>query len=141
MGRQAVIDELLPVTAYSLKKPYAPARMMISGNVAVALSTDCNLGSSYSESMPFVLGLAVLNMGLSPSEALVAATLNGAYALGRQQQAGSLENGKAADFIIVDGEGPAIFAYHAGVSSTLNSRMIVLFDISQHKYPRYNYEL
>ncbi len=116
MGRQGVIGVLLPVTAYSLRKPYAPARMMISENVAVAIATDCNPGSSYSESMPFVLGLAVLNMGLSPSEALVAATLNGAYALGRQQQAGSLENGKAADFIIVDGEGPAIFAYHAGVS-------------------------
>ena len=116
MGRSGVIAVLLPATAYSLRKPYADARRMIAGNVPVALATDCNPGSSYTESMPFVLGLAVVNMRLTPDEALTAATLNAAYAIGRQAVAGSLEPGKMADFILVDGEGPAIFAYHAGVS-------------------------
>ena len=117
MANKGVIAVLLPATAYSLKKPYANARAMIDCGLSLALATDCNPGSSYCESMPFVLSLAVLNMNLSPAEALVAATLNAAYALGCQARAGSLEPGKEADFILVDGGGPAIFAYHAGTSS------------------------
>ena len=55
-------------------------------------------------------------MGLTVEEALVAATLNAAYAIGMQKQAGSLDEGKQADIILLDGESPAILAYHAGVS-------------------------
>ena len=117
MAHAGVIATLLPATAYSLRKPYARARTFIERNVPVALATDCNPGSSYTESMPFVIGLAVLNMGLSPAEALNAATLNGAYALGRARRTGSLEPGKNADFLLLEGESPSILAYHAGVSS------------------------
>ncbi len=56
---------LLPATAYALRKPYAPARRMVDLGLPVAIATDCNPGSSYTESMPFVFGLAVLGMGLS----------------------------------------------------------------------------
>jgi imidazolonepropionase len=116
MAKQGVIAVLLPATAYSLCKAYAPARKMIDYGVPVALATDCNPGSSYTESMPFAFGLAVLQMNLSVSEALAAATLNSAYAVGMAKQVGSLDVGKSADFLLLDGESPAILAYRAGVS-------------------------
>ncbi len=116
MAKAGVVANLLPATAYSLRKPYARARKMIESNLPVALATDCNPGSSFTESMPFIIGLAVLNMSMSPAEALTAATLNSAYSIGIAKNAGSLENGKNADFVLLDGESPAILAYHAGVS-------------------------
>lgn len=116
MARQGVIGVLLPGTAYSLRKPYAPARKMIDNGVPIAIATDCNPGSSYTESMPFIFGLAVVNMRLSVSEALVAATLNAAYTCGMAERVGSLDVDKYADFLLLDGDSPAILAYHAGVS-------------------------
>ena len=116
MAEQGIVAVLLPATAYSLRKPFAAARRMIELGVPVALATDCNPGSSYTESMPFVFGLAVVGMRLTVDEALNAATLNAAYAIGKAQQAGSLEPGKNADFLLLDGQSPAILAYHAGVS-------------------------
>ncbi len=117
MAAAGVIATLLPATAYSLRKPYARARLMIERNLAVALATDCNPGSSFTESMQFVIGLAVLNMQMTPAEALTAATLNSAYALDMADKVGSLDTGKQADFLLLDGESPAILAYHAGVSA------------------------
>ena len=119
MADQSVIAVLLPATAYSLKKKYARARKIIELEAPVALATDCNPGSSYSESMPFVFGLAVMNMNMQVNEALSAATLNAAYALNQANQVGSLDRGKLADFLILDGESPAILAYHAGVSPVM----------------------
>jgi imidazolonepropionase len=117
MARVGVIATLLPATAYSLRKPYARARTMIEKNLAVALATDCNPGSSYTESMPFVIGLAVLNMNMSPAEALTGATLNAAYAIDMAHKVGSLDIGKQADFLILEGDSPGILAYHAGATS------------------------
>ena len=116
MAAAGVIAVLLPVTAYSLRKPYARARRMIELGLPVALATDCNPGSSYSESMPFVFSLAVIHMRLSIEEALIGATLNAAYALDQGPVAGSLDIGKKADFLILDGTSPIILAYHAGVN-------------------------
>ena len=116
IAAKGVIAVLLPATAYSLQKAYAPAGKMIDYGVPVALATDCNPGSSYTESIPFAFGLAVLEMNLSIHEALAAATLNSAYAIGMETQVGSLDVGKSADFLLLDGESPAILAYHAGVS-------------------------
>jgi imidazolonepropionase len=116
MANRGIIGVLLPGTAYSLRKVYAPAREMVEFGVPVAIATDCNPGSCYTESVPFIFGLAVLNMELSVSEALVAATLNAAYAIDMAKRLGSLDIGKSADFILLDGEGPAILAYHAGIS-------------------------
>jgi len=116
MAQKGVIGVLLPGTAYSLRKGYAPARKMVDLGVPLALATDCNPGSSYTESIPFIFGLAVLNMNLSISESLVAATLNAAYSVRMEKKVGSLDVGKSADFLILDGESPAILAYHAGVS-------------------------
>ncbi len=117
MARAGVIATLLPATAYSLRKNYARARLMIENDVPVALATDCNPGSSFTESMQFVIGLAVLNMHMTPAEALTGATLNAAYAINMAAKAGSLDQGKQADFLLLAGATPAILAYHAGVSS------------------------
>lgn len=114
MAEAGVIAVLLPATAYSLRKNYARARRAIELGVPVALATDCNPGSCFCDSMPFVFGLAVMQMGMTINEALVASTLGGAYAIGAQESAGSLEPGKNADFLVLDGESPAILAYHAG---------------------------
>jgi imidazolonepropionase len=116
MAQKGVIGVLLPGAAYSLRKEYAPARKMVDLGVPLALATDCNPGSSYTESIPFIFGLAVCNMNLSISESLVAATLNAAYSVRMEKKVGSLDIGKFADFLILDGESPAILAYHAGVS-------------------------
>ncbi len=116
MARAGVVANLLPATAYSLRKPYARARRMIERGLPVAVATDCNPGSCYCESMPFVFGLSVMQMGLTVEEALTAATLNAAYGLALADRAGSLEPGKQADFLLLDGETPAAIAYHAGGS-------------------------
>ena len=116
MARQGVVAVLLPATAYSLRKPYARGRDMIAMGVPVALSTDCNPGSCFCESLPFVFGLAVMQMGLTPEEALTGCTLNAAYAIGLADRVGSLEPGKQADFLVLDGESPAAIPYHAGAN-------------------------
>ncbi len=116
MATAGVAAILLPGTAYSLGKPYARARKMVDLGVPVAVATDCNPGSCYTESIPFIFGLTVLNMGLSPNEALVACTLNSAYSIQMAEQVGSLDLGKQADFLLLDGKSPATLAYHAGVS-------------------------
>lgn len=116
LAAEGTIAVLLPATAYSLRKPYARARRMIERGVPVAIATDCNPGSSFTESMPFAFGLAVMAMGLTVEEALTAATRNSAWAAGAGRICGTLEPGKQADFLLLDGETPAVLAYHAGVS-------------------------
>ena len=93
-----MIAVLLPVTAFSMRKRYARARAMVEAGVPVAVATDCNPGSSFVESMPFAFGLSVLQMGLSVAEALTAATLNGAYAVGLGSETGSLTAGQGGRF-------------------------------------------
>ena len=116
MAFAGIVAVLLPATAYSMRKPYARARAMMGMGLPVAIASDCNPGSSYTESMPFVFGLAVLQMGLSVTEALTAATLNAAYALGLGDEVGSLTVGKRADFLILDGETPGILAFRPGIA-------------------------
>ena len=116
MAEKGTIAVLLPCTAYSLKKPFADARNMIDLGLPVAVATDCNPGSCFCESMPFVFGLSVMHMNMSVEETLVASTLNAAYAIGKNKVAGSLQEGKRGDFLLLQGKSPAIFAYHAGVS-------------------------
>ncbi len=115
LAKGGVVAALLPATAYSLKKPFARARAMIGQGVPVALATDLNPGSCFCESMPFVFSLAVMGMNLTPEEALVGSTLNSAWAIGMEKEVGSLEPGKLADFVVLDGDTPATLAYATGV--------------------------
>lgn len=110
------IATLLPITALCIRSPFAPARKMISAGCAVAIATDCNPGSSMSENMQLAISLAVIGMGMTPEEALAAATLNGAASLGRAATHGSIEKGKQADFLLFDIPSLAYLPYHIGVS-------------------------
>jgi imidazolonepropionase len=92
---------LLPGSVFALGRTnYPPARSMVELGLAIVLATDFNPGSSPIASMPFVMSLACLQMGLSPAEALTAATINAAWSLGLGKRVGSLESGKQADFLI-----------------------------------------
>jgi imidazolonepropionase len=92
---------LLPGSVFALGRTnYPPARAMIETGLAIVLATDFNPGSSPIASMPFILSLACLQMGLAPAEALTAVTINAAFSLDLGNKIGSLEPGKQADFLI-----------------------------------------
>ena len=98
-----VIATLLPGTTFFLgKSNYAPARKLIDAGITIALATDYNPGSSHIQSMPFIISLACLFLGLTVEEAFAAATYNAAQTLGLNNEVGSIELGKKADLIIWD---------------------------------------
>ncbi len=107
-----VIATLLPLTAFSLKEPYARARFMIDKGLAVALGTDLNPGSCYSQSVPLLIALATLYMDLTLAETLTAVTLNAAAAVSRAASRGSLEAGKKADLLVLDCPNHGHLSYH-----------------------------
>lgn len=90
----------LPGCSYFLGIPYTPARRLIAAGLPVALATDYNPGSAPSGNMNFVVATACLKMKLTPAEAINAATINGAYAMGLQDVVGSISRGKRANLII-----------------------------------------
>lgn len=103
LARSSTVVTLVPGANYFLGlKEYPPARKLIDAGVAVALATDFNPGSSPTISMPFVLSLGCTQMKMSPEEAIVAATFNGACALELQRRKGSIETGKDADLAVFD---------------------------------------
>jgi len=107
LASAGVVATLLPCAAFYLKLGrFAPARDLIAAGVPVALATDVNPGGGFSPSMATAMSLACFGMGLTFEEALVASTLNAAYALDRQDTIGSLETGKLFDAVLVDG--PAV---------------------------------
>lgn len=115
LAGQGIIAVLLPATSFNLaKNTYARAREMIRAGVPVALATDSNPGSSPTESMPLVLTLACLYLRLTPEEALTAATINAAHAIGRADKIGSLEAGKQGDVLILDIPNLNYLPYHFG---------------------------
>ena len=116
MAETGVIAVLLPVTAFCLREPYARARFMIDSGVPVALATDFNPGSCFSESIPLVIALAALYMQMTPAEIVTALTINAAAAVGRADRIGSLEAGKQGDFVLLDHPSHLYLPYHAGVN-------------------------
>lgn len=116
LAAAGVVATLLPIAAFYLKLGrFAPARMLIEHGVPVALATDVNPGGGFSPSMPFAMALACFAMGLTFEEALVAATINAACSLDRQDRVGSLEPGKQMDAVIVGG--PAIDLVRVGAET------------------------
>lgn len=107
---------LLPGTAYFIRMPYANARKMIDMGLIVAIATDTNPGSSFTENMQLILSLSVINMKMTAEEAICAATINGAKALGLQDKKGSIEKDKDADFIVLYTPNYLNMFYHFGVN-------------------------
>jgi len=111
------VANLLPATSFFLMSDrYAPARALIDAGAIVSLSTDCNPGSSMTESMQIVMQLATLQMKMTVEESLTAATLNGAHSLRLANDIGSIETGKRADFVLLDAPGYLHLVYHFGVN-------------------------
>jgi imidazolonepropionase len=108
-----VVAVLVPAAEFSRGSAYAPARRLVDAGVTVALATDCNPGTSFTTSLPFVIALACRQQGLRPLEALQAATLGGAAALGAD--AGHLRLGARADLVVLDAPSPTWLAYRPGV--------------------------
>ncbi|MBJ7357071.1 imidazolonepropionase [Nocardioides sp.] len=108
------VATLLPGVEFSTRQPYPDARGLLDAGVRVALATDCNPGSSYTSSVPLCIALAVREMGMTPAEAVHAATAVGAQALDRDD-VGVLAPGKRADFLMLDAPSHVHLAYRPGV--------------------------
>ncbi|KAM9170384.1 putative imidazolonepropionase isoform 1-T1 [Pangshura tecta] len=115
---------LLPTTAYMLRLKQPQARKMLEEGVIVALGSDFN-PNAYCYSMPMVMHLACVNMKMSMKEALAAATINAAYALGRSDMYGSIENGKQGDLIIINSSRWEHLIYQFGGHQELIEYVIV----------------
>lgn len=118
MAEAGTIAVLLPGTAFFLRAPFARGRLMIDEGVPVAISTDFNPGSSPTMSLPFIMNLACMHMGMTLEEVLTATTINAAYALNRGEQIGSLEADKKADVVILDVANYKQLQYFYGMNHT-----------------------
>ena len=102
LRNSGTMPTVLPGTSFFLNMPYAPARKMIDAGLGVAIASDYNPGSTPSGDMKFAVSLACIKMRLMPAEAINAATLNAAYAMGLSRDYGSISVGKAANFFITE---------------------------------------
>jgi imidazolonepropionase len=109
-----VTGVLLPASALFLDRPMPPARALVDAGAAIALATDFNPGSSFTESLPLVCSLAATQLHLSPAEALNACTVNAAHVLGRGDRIGRLAPGYRADIALLDAPDWRYLAYHLG---------------------------
>ena len=116
MAKSGTIACLLPATALYLREEAAAGRKMIDKGVPVAISTDCNPGSSPTTSMPLVMNLACILMRLTPAETLTAATYNAACAIKSEDKVGSLEKGKLGDVVLWDAKNYQEIQYFFGVN-------------------------
>lgn len=117
MAEAGVVATLLPCTAFSLKEDFARARFMIESGCAVALASDFNPGSCFTESIPLVIALATIQMGMTIEETLTALTINGAAAIGKAHEIGSLDVGKKGDVLIHEFPSYHFLPYHIAVST------------------------
>ena len=102
LGKSDTVAVSLPCTPFGLaEKDYTPARKLIEADAILALATDCNPGTTWNESMQFVIALACRAMKLTPAQAIAAATINSAHAIRRSDMIGSIEAGKQADMLIL----------------------------------------
>jgi imidazolonepropionase len=102
LGKSDTVAVSLPCTPFGLAEhDYTPARKLIEADAILALATDCNPGTTWNESMQFVIALACRTMKLTPAEAIAATTINSAHAIRRSDMIGSIEVGKQADILIL----------------------------------------
>jgi imidazolonepropionase len=114
LADSGTIATLLPGVEFSTRHPYPDARRLLGAGVRVALASDCNPGSCYTSSMPLCVALAVRELGMTPAEAVHAATAGGAAALDRDD-VGVLTPGKQADLVVLDAPSHIHLAYRPGV--------------------------
>lgn len=117
MAGSGVVTTLLPCTAFSLRESFARGREMIDKGCAVALATDFNPGSCFTESIALVFALACIQMRLSIEEAITAMTINGAAAVGRSDSIGSIDVGKKGDIVVLEFPSYKYIPYHVGIST------------------------
>ncbi|HEV7215051.1 MAG TPA: amidohydrolase family protein, partial [Chloroflexota bacterium] len=117
LAAAGVVATLLPGTSFCLADGHhAPARALVDGGATIALATDCNPGTSFSENMQLAIAFACVTLRLTVEEAIRAATLGGARALRLDGEIGSLEVGKRADLIAIDAPSYMDIPYHFGVN-------------------------
>lgn len=121
MAEEGVVATLLPLTAFALREPYAPARKFIDSGCAVALATDLNPGSCFSGSIPLTIALACIYMNMSIEEVITALTLNGAAALDLAEETGSIEPGKRGDLIILGCSNYNVLPYYVGMNCVMST--------------------
>jgi imidazolonepropionase len=114
LAHSRTVATLLPGAEFSTRAQWPDARRLLDAGVTVALSTDCNPGSSYTSSVPFCVALAVRDMGMTPDEAVWSATAGGAAAL-RRDDVGRLTPGARADLLLLDAPSHVHLAYRPGV--------------------------
>jgi imidazolonepropionase len=114
LAHSGTVATLLPGVEFATRSPYPDARALIDAGVRVTLATDCNPGTCFTSSMPFIIALAVREMGLTPMEALLAATSGGAAAL-RRSDVGHLGVGAAPRLTVLDAPSYQHLAYRPGV--------------------------
>jgi imidazolonepropionase len=115
LGQGNTVAVALPPTPFGLgHHEFTPARKIIDAGGILALATDCNPGTAWCESMQFVMALGCRYLKITPAEALAAATINAAYAIGTGNEVGSLEAGKKADLLILDAPDYRHMAYRFG---------------------------
>ncbi len=116
LANSDTITTLLPMTAFCMRKNFAPARKMIDSGCVVALASDFNPGSCYSYSVPLILSLAVIGMQMTINEALTAITLNAAAAVDEADSIGSIEVGKQADILLLQKPDYRFLVYLTGIN-------------------------
>ena len=116
MAESGVISTLLPATAFCLKEEYAPARKMIDSGCAVALASDLNPGSCFTNNIPLLVALGCVYMNMSVEEVITALTINGAAAVDRADSIGSLEKGKQADIVFLKYPSINYMPYHTTIN-------------------------
>ncbi|MFV5991532.1 imidazolonepropionase [Streptomyces sp. NPDC056231] len=114
LAQGTTVATLLPGAEFSTRAAWPDARRLLDAGVTVALSTDCNPGSSFTSSVPFCIALAVRDMGMTPDEALWSATAGGAAAL-RRTDIGRIAPGARADLVLLDAPSHVHLAYRPGV--------------------------
>jgi len=114
LATSETVATLLPGVEFSTRHPYPSARRLLDAGVTVALASDCNPGTCYSSSMPFMIALAVRELGMTPAEALWAATAGSAQSL-RRADIGHLGVGARADFAVLEAPSYLHLAYRPGM--------------------------
>lgn len=136
LGKSDTVAVALPCTPFGLaEKDYTPAKKLLDADAILALATDCNPGTTWNESMQFVIALACRAMKLTPAQAIAASTINSAHAIRRSDKIGSVEVGKQADMLILSVSDYRQLGYRYGtnlVKQVIKRGQVYSVDVGYH---------